>query len=182
MDNVYVLNNENYSDDFVDIFGMSLPLSYYHKTKFFENKNVLLKELSIYQNKIDKVVNSDKIKILMIHSPKFINDSELLSITSKFDVVLCGHFHNGSVPVLLDDIWKSNRGLVGASFDKLPKNSRGLIGKNIVVSGAVNFIQTGKIKFKFIDLFYPVHISKINFLNGEDKILKKERYIKLKRL
>ena len=36
--------------------------------------------------------------------------------------------------------------------------------------------------YKFIDLFYPVHISKINFLNGEDKILKKERYIKRKRL
>lgn len=180
LDNVYILNNDLYSDKYVDIVGIGLPIEYYKSKKRDENKKYLVDAFKNLENTIFSLKDSSKIKILLVHSPKFITDSDFEEYINVFDTVLCGHFHNGSVPIFLDAFWKSNKGLVGAYLQKFPDNARGIINNKIVVCGAVNFIQPYKLKYKFIDLFYPVHICSLDYVVGDKDLKSEKRYFKLK--
>ncbi len=179
MENVYVLNNEKYSDYYVEIVGISLPLEYYHDKNYDENKEYLVDTFKRLETTIFSLKKSHKIKILLVHSPKYITDLCFKKYVDIFDTVFCGHFHNGSVPILLDDIWKSNKGLIGAYLNKFPRNARGIIDNKIVVCGAVNFIQPSKLNYKFINFFYPIHICTIDYVVGDKNVLNKSKYYKL---
>lgn len=74
-----------------------------------------------------KVNNITKPKVLIMHSPEPLDKEENQSLVSDYDVVLCGHYHNGCVPSFLNKIWlPKNGGIITSSKRIFPKNVRGI--------------------------------------------------------
>lgn len=171
--NIHILNNEIYEDKNIIINGISLPIEYYKNNNGIENKDILISTLK--KNIVEERKN--KIKIMMIHSPFYINDNDIKEYIKIYDTVICGHFHNGAVPILLDDIWKSNNGIIGPYYKKFPLNCRGILNDKIIVCGAINTVQPKGLIYKLIDFCFPIHVCKIEFIKDiNKKIIKKEKY------
>lgn len=101
--------------------------------------------------------NSDRYKILILHSPVSItkesNYKRLSDLTSKINLVLSGHMHNGAMPRILEfiDIKKEGLGLISPARKFFPKYSRGkhkIKNMDIVISRGITKI--GKRKFLWI--------------------------------
>ena len=74
-----------------------------------------IKEDKILFNSID----SNKIKIVLCHSPINISNKDVSNELKDFNFIFCGHMHNGMMPYYLDKIIKGNRGLILRIIDYL---------------------------------------------------------------
>ena len=73
------------------------------------------------------VNNNTKPKILLMHSPEPLDYNKNIDLVSCYDVILCGHYHNGCVPSILNKIWlPKNGGVITPSKRLFPKNVRGI--------------------------------------------------------
>lgn len=120
-----------------------------------ENKNLYLED--------------SKIKILMIHSPRLIVDKDILNYVKKFDIILCGHMHNGMMLPILDHLFRnSNKGIISPDRKLFPDNTRGIKeieidGKKIylVITGGITKLgETTGFLSKFNSL-YPMSVNHI---------------------
>lgn len=123
-ENIYLLDNEKYSDFRVNIIGITLPYNYYNN-KPYENPRILNLELNKY-------TLDDKYSILLIHSPRRIFTKEVINneLLMHLDLVLSGHMHNGLMPKFLNKL-PGSRGLISPSKSFFPKYARGTITKKI---------------------------------------------------
>lgn len=174
LNNIHVLNDSSYIDEFIYVLGVTLPNEYYYNITGAESTDLLIAKLNNLGNLIHKLPKNIY-HIAMIHSPINLTDKSVLEKLSNFDLILSGHTHNGMVPDCLNFLFRGNMGIIAPRKNWFPKIAKGkIVIKNnnsnitIIINGAITklSLQSGKIFSKF-NFVYNASVNKI--------ILKKER-------
>ena len=93
----------------------------------------------------------------------------VLNKLSNFDLILCGHTHNGMVPDFLAKMFKSNEGIIAPNKKLLPETARGKIEKmvknkkiTIIITGGITklSLKSSKVLNK-LNFIYNISINKI---------------------
>ena len=143
--NVHILNDKTYSDGKVLFGGYTQKPEVYCKTKRKrENSEAfcidLSKKTKLYSNLEEKIP-----KIFITHSPESLQETKNAKLLSSYDIAITGHYHNGCVPALLDDIFPQNRGIITPNKKLFPKVARGIVrletGTCLIYSGGWVKIQ-----------------------------------------
>ena len=74
--------------------------------------------------------------------------------------------HNGVVPPILNELWKSNRGIVGPGKTMLPDHVRLRVkdpADKSIVLGAITTIQKCAKPISFLNAAFPVNIAELTF-------------------
>lgn len=175
--NIYILNNTSYHDEFIYVLGITLPNCYYYNIMGGESTEALIEQLDSLKMKIAKMPKNLP-KIALIHSPIKLTENGVIDRLKNFDLVLCGHTHNGMVPDILNFLFKGNVGIISPRKGLFPKIAKGKIereiGNNkvtIIINGAITKLsqQSGKILSK-LNFVYNKSVNKI--------IIRKKRGIK----
>jgi len=179
---IHLLDNQIYKTKEIEFFGYTQPKRYYwSKTKEKNNASIMEKDL---KNKNNYLQESSVPKIGLIHSPTCITNNKIINELQNFDIVLSGHMHNGCVFPILDEIWKSNVGIIDASKNFFPHNCRGKIVKksgnkvvNIIISGALTTFSKCSPGFLHpFNILFPYHINQIIITNNQEEATKKRTY------
>lgn len=170
IDNVYLLNNTCKSFKDIYFYGYTQSFNYYYALKK-EDDNRMIKEIEEYG-----VTTSlpNKFKVLLMHSPIHIKNEKIKEKLDNYDLILCGHMHNGVVPPIIDDIFKNNRGIIAPNKRIFPDNARGIIkDKNIVVisSGVTKLSKSANKLIRWANIFFPIGINYI-ILTSKNKEFK----------
>lgn len=177
IENVYLLNNNCKSFKDIYFFGFTQSFNYYYEHRN-ENKNLMKKELKDY-GVCERIPN--KLSVLLMHSPICISDKKIQEELNKYDLILCGHMHNGVVPPLLDEIFNNNIGLVGPNKKLFPKNARGImVNKNVTVisSGITKISKSAGKALKWLNIFFPIGINYIEISKENVEMKKSTKYYK----
>ena len=173
LNNIYVLNNKSYQDEFIYVGGFTLPNEYYYNVTKNEMTEVLLNLLSDNDNIVSKLPK-DLPKIALIHSPIKLTESSVLDKLKEYDLILCGHTHDGMVPEFLKFIFKDNSGIIAPNKKFFPKIAKGKIEKKIndkkitiVICGGITKLglRSGHI-FAKLNFVYSMSINKIIIKKG----------------
>lgn len=181
IDNVQLLNNEAYEDDKVYIFGFTQAPEYFqfnrdekHSSSIVhpgdEDLDVMLSDLDSLNQKLISNLPKHKAKIVIIHSPVFLIDSQIAAKLYEFDYFISGHMHNGVVPPIINDFWRSDRGLVAPGKKLFPRNARTKITSpydKIITLGAVSTIQDSAKPITFLNSLYPINIATLELTKNE---------------
>ncbi|MBQ9684320.1 metallophosphoesterase [Candidatus Saccharibacteria bacterium] len=196
IDSVQLLNNEAYEDDKVYIFGFTQAPEYFqfnrdekHSSSIIrpgdEDLDVMLSDLDSLNQKLISNLPKHKAKIAIIHSPVFLIDSQVAAKLYEFDYFISGHMHNGVVPPVINDFWRSDRGLVAPGKKLFPRNARTKITSpydKIITLGAVSTIQDSARPITFLNSLYPINIATLELTKNESLARKpdiKHQYISL---
>ena len=143
---------------------------YYYKNKH-ESRELLLdriKEDKILFNNMD----SNKIKIVLCHSPINMIDNDISNELKDFNFIFCGHMHNGMMPYYLDKIIKGNRGLMSPDNRLFADNTRGVKDINnthLIISGGITKLSKTSGIFRYFNFIYPMSIDNIVIKKGKIK-------------
>ena len=166
--NIYVLDDKEYHDDFIEVLGITLPNNYYYNVTKDESADIMAAYIKDIHHDFNGL-NKNLPKILMVHSPIRLTDEIILPKVNKFDLILSGHTHAGMVPYCLNFLFKGNRGIIAPNKKIFPKVAKGKIVKEqdnhkttIIINGAVTKLsrQAG-IVFNMLNFMWPVSINKI---------------------
>lgn len=175
--NIYVLDNTSYHDEFIYATGITLPSAYYYNVSSDESLEVLISHLDSIKDKLAKIPKNIP-RIALIHSPIKLVEKSALERLRNFDLILCGHTHNGMVPDILKFLFKENSGIISPRNKLFPKIAKGKIEKEfnnhkitIIINGAITKLsqRSGKI-FSNLNFVYNKSVNKI--------IIRKKRRIK----
>lgn len=186
INNVYVLNNECYVDDSIFVTGITNSFEYYETNSTFinpndENKEVLMNELASLDSSLKKNLPSNKLKFILVHSPVYMNDLDVLQILNEYDYILSGHMHNGCVPPILNDLWKSNRGIISPTMRFFAKNERNTLkklGDKLIVNGAITTLQECSGFMRIMNFIFPLFDTVLEFKKGNEKLVIESNYHK----
>lgn len=140
LSNVYVLNDEVYSDNKIVIGGYIQKEDVYNNRydKHTEDAIALYIDLIQHPN-LHSELRKDLPRVFLAHSPGSIHDNRIKSLLSVYDVIITGHYHNGCVPAMLEDILPKNTGIITSKLELFPKYARGVVkldtGTYLVYSG-----------------------------------------------
>ena len=161
--NIYLLDDNYYQDEFINVYGLTLPFSYYH---ILPNENV-----DIVSDKLNNLPNfdNDKYNILLIHSPRRILNNKCLDKIKSIDLILSGHMHDGIVPKIIKKL-PTTIGIISPHKTLFPKYARGKKIKKIDNHEIALFITGGVTKIspalpnymKWFSRFYDNEIEIIN--------------------
>ena len=176
INNIHVLDNTSYLDEFIYVVGFTLPNKYYYNSSGDESLEYLCDTLDTHSLLWKKVPNN-KLKIAMIHSPIKLTEEVVLDKIANFDLVLCGHTHDGVVPEFLKFLFRGNRGIISPLKKMFPKIARGKIIKNvnnkkvvIIICGGVTKLSPMNIKvFNILNFVYYIGMNRI-IVKGEERI------------
>lgn len=162
--NITIVDNSIYQDDKIVMFGYTQSFDFYFNDPR-EDIPVMLDELRTLKEDLLKPSVSLP-KICLIHSPYSLTDERVSNYFKSYDIFLCGHMHEGLIPPILDEIIKSNYGLIAPSKFFFPKNARGTIeledGKIIIISGGITkFCEAAPKVLHPFNFFYPMAIDDI---------------------
>ncbi len=161
--NIYVLDNTNYEDEFIYVYGITLPSEYYYNMTGKEDYNVLLKVLRKNKKYINKIPNN-LVHIFLCHSPICLTNNEVRNELNEFDLLLSGHMHNGLVPPFISS-FGGNWGFVGPSFKLFPRVCRGRINhddKSLIINGGVTKLSPKSVKvLSSFNFCYNIDVNKI---------------------
>ena len=76
--NIILLDNDSYQDDYIYIAGLTLPSKYYYNITYDESSDILLEHIQHHQELISKLP-ARLPKVLLIHSPIKLTDEEVLN-------------------------------------------------------------------------------------------------------
>lgn len=172
INNIYVLDNKSYTDEFIYIAGFTLPGRYYYNLYGKESIDALLKELKT-NNKLISKLPSNKVKIGLFHSPMGIINNEVWDKLQEFDLLLSGHMHDGMVPDFLKVFFPKNMGIISPNKKLFPRICRGRVnkdGRTLIITGGVTKLSLkstkGLSKFNFV---YNIGINKIILTNKKGR-------------
>lgn len=160
IDNVYLLDNSCKTFNNIYFYGYTQSFNYYYE---YKNENLGLMKDEIIKNKIDNV-SSDKFNILLMHSPVYVLDEYIKNKFSKYNLIICGHMHNGLVPPLIDELFKNNVGIISPNKDLFPKNARGIIKKDntiVLSSGVTKLSRNVPIFIRWLNFIFPIGLNYI---------------------
>lgn len=172
INNIYMLDNNSYKDDFIYISGFTLPTNYYYTLEGYEDEEVLIEHLNKYKSLINNLPK-DILKVSLIHSPIKLPEEKVINTLHEYDLLLSGHTHNGLVPKFLSKILKKNQGLVAPRNQLFPKIARGKIEINhlnklitIIISGGITKLgeKSAGILSK-LNFIFNIDINKITITN-----------------
>lgn len=164
IDNVYLLNNKGVLIDNIYFYGFTQSFDYYYKNKY-ESLELLLSEID--NNKVNKTYG--KYKVLLMHSPIFIDKKVVREKLSSYDLILSGHMHNGCVPPIIDEIFKNNRGIIAPNKKLFPKNARGIsiVGNYAIVSSGITKLSRSAPKIiRMFNFIFPISIHILEIGNN----------------
>ena len=168
IDNIYVLDNKSYHDEYIYVAGLDLPINYYYNVARDESIDVL-KSFLDNQNELINHKYTNIPSVLLVHSPIKLTDNSVINKLANYDLILCGHTHNGMVPPWLNFLFKSNMGLIAPNKELFPKIAKGKIEKEIngkkitiIINGAITKLsrQAGLI-FRNLNFLWNGDINKI---------------------
>ena len=168
IDNICVLDNKEYSDEFIYVCGFTLPKNYYYNKSRDESIEVFLNYLDNYSKLVNKLP-SNKVKIALIHSPIKLVNMDILNKLIGYDVILCGHTHDGLVPDCLKFLFRGNSGIVSPYRKIFPKIAKGKIVKEInnhvitiIINGGITklSLKSAKILSK-LNIIFNIGINRI---------------------
>lgn len=188
--NTLVLDNDSFSDNNLYVVGLTQPWEYYNpsepKDTSCECKEELVNLLNTFRNDLIHNLPNDKVNLSMIHSPVYLKDDDIEEILKEFDYYISGHMHNGCVPPILYELWKSSRGLITPDKHFFRKNERNTFltkDDKLIVCGPLTMFQecTGIIqKFNFL---YPTYTTLLDFTENSEydkpKIYTKRKYLSM---
>lgn len=171
--NVTFLNNDAIELDDIYICGISLPVKYYEEElPGNEDPKIIYNELSKLNKKLKDTKN--KPRVLLVHSPICLDHDKIKPFLETFDTVYTGHMHNGGVPYIFDDILKNSTFGFISPYKKLGgKLTRNIYNNKIIINGAISVVRDSH---HIINLFFPIHMSIINYKKGDPKLDKKGYY------
>lgn len=178
--NIHLLNNETFKNDEIEFFGYTQPWEYFINDKHQEDKEIMINDLKKLKKYLQE---SNTPKIGLIHSPANITDENIKEQLKNFDIILCGHMHNGCIPPLIDETWKSDIGIISANKKLFSHNCRGKIvlnnekNTNLIISGALTtFSKCSPKLFHPFNLFFPYYINQIIITSDKKEENKKRKY------
>lgn len=122
------INNINLLNDKILYLEDITIMGYTEKYNVFHSRNINTFYTDFSKKEELYKINNNTPRIALIHSPepfKYLNNVNLLS---NYDLIMCGHNHNGCIPSFLENIWPDKTGgLVTPSKEIFPKNVRGII-------------------------------------------------------
>lgn len=170
--NVHLLHNSIYQDERICFVGYTQPHEYYFNEHKGEDVTVMIRDLQILD--FARQIDPSKLTLANIHSPELFQDPSLAPLLRIYDLILSGHMHNGCVPPLLDEIWKSNTGLIEPQKKIIAKNARGMfnIGTEekptlVNVTGGIVKIQESAPKvLQPFNKCFPMSIDELTITKG----------------
>ncbi len=174
IDEVTLLDNEIYYDSNILFMGYTVPKEYYFKKEYdfkafyddFINHDLL------YRN-----IDNSLLTIALVHSPEFSNDRKCINLFKNYDLIICGHTHDGCVPF---GIGNFNRGIISPKKVFFPKNVRGLrkIGNGyiLVTGGVVKISKCAPKLLHPLNHLCPVQMDVIKFSNEKKVSVRKKWY------
>lgn len=194
--NVYILDNEAYEDKEAYIFGFTQSPNYFEfdhdeedrGTTVFnpggENLDIMLADLDDLKPKLITKLPKKKAKIAIIHSPVYLEDSEVAAKLYEFDYTISGHMHNGVVPPVLNDFWRSDRGLVAPGKLLFPHAARSHITSPFdkkIILGPIATIQDSSKPLTFLNRVFPASIASLELTHNANYLSKpdvKHQYLR----
>ncbi len=170
--NIYVLNNQVYTDEYIYIAGFTLPDKFYYNLYGRESVDVLLRYLKANYKLIGRLPK-EKIKIGLFHSPLGVIDDMVWEKLEGFDLFLSGHMHDGMLPDFMKWVFPKNMGVIAPNKRLFPKMCRGRVdkkGKTLIITGGVTklSLKSARLLSKF-NFVYNININKIIFTNKKGK-------------
>ena len=171
--NVYLLDDNTYTDNNIHIVGITLKYNYYEDYKDKENIYSFIDDIKNKYNLYKHMPN--KLKIAIIHSPEIFNEKIVFEYLKDFDLILSGHMHCGLLPYFLDNKNKTN-GLITPKKKLFPKYVKGLktLGTTSIItsSGFEKLSKTQGLIFRPFNIFYYKNIDFINVSkNNKNEII-----------
>lgn len=175
LENVHYLDNEVYEDKNIYVLGLTLSAHYYclfasdkkkNESPTGENINQMLKELDKLDQKLIVNLPKNKLKFALIHSPVHLSDFRVQAELAEFDYTISGHMHNGLVTPVLDELWRSDRGVINPSRRFIAENtrlSRRTLKQGIIITGAVTTWHESVGIFHNLNVFYPSYFTTLEF-------------------
>ncbi len=191
LENVYYLDNESYEDKNIYVFGLSLSEKYYcllasdkknKDSKTGENIDQMLKELDEIDQKLITNLPKNKINFALIHSPAHLNDFRVKAELEEFDYTISGHMHNGLVIPVLDELWRSDRGIINAQRKLGAKNTRlstKALKEGQIITGAITTWHESVGLAHNLNIFYPSYFMTLEFTDNTQykKPFVKKKYL-----
>lgn len=166
--NVHMLDNSSYEDDKVYIFGFTQSPEYYgldnceeeRIRSSIEDSGIMLHDLrQIPAEKLHQLPEH-KIKLALVHSPFRLFRDDIAECFKDFDFTISGHTHNGAVPPILHDFWRSDRGLSApGNAEFMPEHARAGLYDTHLICGAVTTISSATRKLRFLNAAFPINIA-----------------------
>ena len=161
---VCLLDNKVYIDDNIMFMGYTETFDYYNDDKynfkaFYDD---FLKHDLLYKK-------CDVPAIALTHSPEFSFDKKCAGLFDGYDLILCGHTHDGCVPF---GVFNFNFGVISPKKKFFPKNIRGVrkLHKNyiIITGGAVKIQECASKLLHPLNHLCPVQMDVVtlSFLKG----------------
>ena len=186
LDNIYVLNNSEYEDNNIYIYGLTLRFDYYNNYKEIENIDELIKSINDVPNK--KINN--KLSLLLVHSPiHLINKSRynksndklryIYDKLSNYDYFITGHMHNGCVVPGLNELWKTDKGIISPKKEFFSNNSRNTLNHiedKLLVNGPITTFHGNKRLFNKLNFLFPINVSIMIFNKGNNSFKLEYKY------
>lgn len=171
---IKLLDNDVYSDDELWLMGYTETIKYYRRKNydFKEFYNDFSKHDLLYKN-VDKRLPS----VALVHSPEFSDDKRCISLLNKYDLIICGHTHDGCVPF---GVGEFTRGIISPKKKFFPKNVRGIrkIGNGyiLVTGGVIKISKCAPKKLHFLNHLCPMQMDVIIFSKHGKFSMKKKWY------
>lgn len=188
LDNIYVLNNKEYEDNNIYIYGLTLRYDYYNGYNEIEDIDELIKSINDVPNK-----KNNKLSLLLVHSPiNLINKSKykksndklkyIYDKLSNYDYFITGHMHNGCVFPGLNELWRSEKGIISPKKEFFSNNSRNTLNNiddKLLVNGPITTFHGNKKLFNKLNFLFPINVSLMIFNNGNDNFKLEYKYKKI---
>lgn len=188
LDNIYVLNNKEYEDNNIYIYGLTLRYDYYNGYNEIEDIDELIKSINDVPNK-----KNNKLSLLLVHSPiNLINKSKykksndklkyIYDKLSNYDYFITGHMHNGCVFPGLNELWRSEKGIISPKKEFFSNNSRNTLNNiddKLLVNGPITTFHGNKKLFNKLNFLFPINVSLMIFNNGKDNFKLEYKYKKI---
>lgn len=169
IDNVYVSRfNNYYEDDNIIVYMLELDYDYYYKSRR-ETKEILLDKIKKDKKKFKKL-DKDKVKIVVCHSPIYMDNEDIIKELEEFNFIFCGHMHNGMIPRLVSKIVKGNKGIVSPDKRLFIDNARGIKvidNVNLIINGGITKLSKSSRLFSYFNFIYPSSIDNIVISSDE---------------
>ena len=171
--NTHVLINDSYEDDNIYVLGIYNKAIYYHQNDRHESKCELINNFNSINKSLLFDLPKNKINIMMIHSPVYMLDGSISKYTQCFDYIISGHMHNGCVPPILNELWKSTRGIISPTKELFIKNIRNTIktsSDKLIVNGALTTFHECTGMLEYANVIFPIFDTVLKIDKGIDKI------------
>ena len=172
---VTLLDNDVYVDNYISLMGYTESKEYYAKAngkKQYDFKAFY--DDFIKCDLLYKKINKDLPTIALIHSPEFSYDVNNVSLFDDYDLIFCGHTHDGCIPFGFGNF---KRGLISPKKTFFPKNVRGVrkIGNGhiLITGGVVKISKCAPKLLHFLNHLCPMQIDVITLSGKKNSIDKK---------